>query len=235
MRALVLVVALTVASSASAAPLVAGSKLPGCALLQNRLARRELLPTTKPQAARRLERLRRRVADDCVALNEVQTLGTHNSYHIQPAPDLFSVLVAFDSQFRLVEYTHIPLDQQFDTEGIRQIEIDVFADPNGGLYARRGVEAARPRQRLRCALCVRRPCAGRRAGDCGRSPLQSASARRRRTQRSTGLTAGWHTVTVRGSLPTPDIPTPSHFSARSRKVNDCVTPWSGLPSTSTYG
>ena len=138
MRALVLVVALTVASSASAAPLVAGSKLPGCALLQNRLARRELLPTTKPQAARRLERLRRRVADDCVALNEVQTLGTHNSYHIQPAPDLFSVLVAFDSQFRLVEYTHIPLDQQFDTEGIRQIEIDVFADPNGGLYARRG-------------------------------------------------------------------------------------------------
>ena len=78
------------------------------------------------------------VMDDLVHLNEIQVFGTHNSYHIQPQEPLFSVLLAFDPDtFLTLEYTHIPLDQQFDLEGIRQIELDVFADPAGGLYAQR--------------------------------------------------------------------------------------------------
>jgi len=76
--------------------------------------------------------------DDLVRLNQIQVLGTHNSYHIQPKEPLFSTLLAFDRDtFLTLEYTHIPLDQQFETEGIRQIELDVFADPEGGLYAKR--------------------------------------------------------------------------------------------------
>lgn len=91
-----------------------------------------------PARARRLARLGGAIADRCVALNQVQVLGTHNSFHIQPGPQLFPILVAFSSLFLDVEYSHIPLDQQFATQGIRQIELDVFADPNGGHYARRG-------------------------------------------------------------------------------------------------
>ncbi len=77
--------------------------------------------------------------DQTVHLNQIQVIGTHNSYHIQPRPELFSALVAFDSQFLQIEYTHRPLDQQFEEQDIRQIEIDVFADPNGGLYSKRRV------------------------------------------------------------------------------------------------
>lgn len=77
--------------------------------------------------------------DDLVHLNQVQVLGTHNSYHIQPKEPLFSALVAFSAAFRDVEYTHIPLPEQFETQGIRQIEIDVFHDPDGGLYNLRRV------------------------------------------------------------------------------------------------
>jgi hypothetical protein len=77
--------------------------------------------------------------DDIVRMNEIQVLGTHNSYHIQPMEPLFGLLVAFSDMFLQIEYTHIPLDQQFATQGIRQIELDVFADPDGGLYALRHV------------------------------------------------------------------------------------------------
>lgn len=77
------------------------------------------------------------VMDDVVRLNEIQVLGTHNSYHIQPQEPLFSALVLFDPTFLGFEYTHPPLDQQFEFQGIRQIELDVFADPQGGLYSQR--------------------------------------------------------------------------------------------------
>jgi hypothetical protein len=46
-----------------------------------------------------------------------------------------------------LEYTALPLQEQFD-HGVRQIELDIFADPEGGLYAtRRGlilVDGANP-------------------------------------------------------------------------------------------
>jgi len=135
----VLAVVLAAASSATAAPPgIAGSKSPACPQLANRLARLELRRPSSPSAARRLRRMRRRVADRCVAMNEIQVLGSHNSFHVQPAPDLFALLLAFSPEFFAIEYTHVPLDEQFETQGIRQIELDVFADPNGGLYARRG-------------------------------------------------------------------------------------------------
>lgn len=63
--------------------------------------------------------------DDVLRLNHVQVLGSHNSYHVRPRR----------AAFEEWEYTHLPLDQQFATQGIRQIELDVFADPDGGLYA----------------------------------------------------------------------------------------------------
>jgi len=35
-----------------------------------------------------------------------------------------------------LDYSHVPLTQQFTELGIRQIELDLFADPEGGLYAK---------------------------------------------------------------------------------------------------
>ncbi len=36
-----------------------------------------------------------------------------------------------------MDYTHLPLDEQFTTYGIRQIELDIYPDPEGGLFANR--------------------------------------------------------------------------------------------------
>ena len=77
------------------------------------------------------------VADNCMRLNHVQVLGTHNSYHIQPRPALLQAIASFDPQAAAsMEYTHRPLDEQFGLLGIRQVELDVFADPaRPGLFA----------------------------------------------------------------------------------------------------
>jgi hypothetical protein len=72
--------------------------------------------------------------DLCTTLNEVQVLGSHNSYHIRPLEPLWSLLIDLDPGFGAWEYTHLPLDQQFATQGVRQIELDVWVDPDGGLF-----------------------------------------------------------------------------------------------------
>lgn len=77
-------------------------------------------------------------ADRCVRLNHLQMLGTHNSYHIQPREDVIEALRTrgLGSDWgRNLEYTHRPLSEQLTDLGIRQIELDVFADPEGGRYA----------------------------------------------------------------------------------------------------
>jgi hypothetical protein len=70
--------------------------------------------------------------DDCVRLNQIQVLGTHNSYHIAPAAPMLAVL---GPRARNVEYTHRPLVEQLSRLGVRKLELDVFADPEGGRYA----------------------------------------------------------------------------------------------------
>lgn len=69
-------------------------------------------------------------------LNQIQVIGTHNSYHVAPHPELMQ-LISLTSQ-RLadsIDYTHRPLAEQFSELGIRQIELDVFLDPKGGLFS----------------------------------------------------------------------------------------------------
>ncbi len=76
--------------------------------------------------------------DDELRLNQIQVIGSHNSYHIEPRPALLTALVrAVGSLAYGFAYTHRPLDEQFETQGVRQIEIDVFADPEGGKFAKR--------------------------------------------------------------------------------------------------
>lgn len=88
--------------------------------------------------SRRVRALRNRIASRCVAINELQVLGTHNSYHVQARPALLALLLSTAPVFQALEYTHLPLDVQLMSQGARQFELDVFADPDGGLFARRG-------------------------------------------------------------------------------------------------
>ncbi len=74
----------------------------------------------------------------CLRLNQIQVLGTHNSYKQPVPPPLLDVLATFSAQLALsIEYSHSPLADQFSDEEIRQIEIDVYHDPAGGLFAGR--------------------------------------------------------------------------------------------------
>jgi hypothetical protein len=85
----------------------------------------------------RLRTLQRRF-DYCVRLNEVQVLASHNSFHVEARPPLLAALRAFDPALAdSLEYTHAPLDTELGAYGIRQVELDVFADPRGGLYGDR--------------------------------------------------------------------------------------------------
>ena len=75
---------------------------------------------------------------DDLRLNELQFLGSHNSYHLPPLKGLYdfatTVAPAGLNPDELL-YEHAPLPQQFSGEGVRQIELDLVADPEGGRYA----------------------------------------------------------------------------------------------------
>lgn len=82
----------------------------------------------------------RKLADRCLHLNQLQVMGTHNSYHVQPEPPLLAALAQFDQTLaESLEYTAAPLATQLTDQGIRQLELDLYADPEGGRYADRHV------------------------------------------------------------------------------------------------
>ena len=101
-----------------------------------------------------------------VAINQIQVLASHNSYHVEPEPALLtalrSVIGAAADGF---EYTHRPLADELDA-GVRQVELDVFVDdPGGGRYAH-------PSWR-RCSASIRStlpsPAPASRSSTCRRS------------------------------------------------------------------
>jgi hypothetical protein len=77
--------------------------------------------------------------DDTLRLDQAQVLGSHNSYHGRPYKAVLDELAKLDRATALgLDYEHAPLPQQFDL-GVRQIELDVYADPAGGKYADLGL------------------------------------------------------------------------------------------------
>ena len=69
-------------------------------------------------------------------LNDVQVVGTHNSYHVAAQPEILEFIAGLKAEWRsALDYTHLPLDQQLAVQNVRQFELDLFADPKGGLYA----------------------------------------------------------------------------------------------------
>ena len=73
--------------------------------------------------------------DSTLRLNQVQMLGSHNSYHAHPYPQaLASIATASPTVAASFDYGHRPIPEQFAL-GIRQLELDVWSDPAGGKYA----------------------------------------------------------------------------------------------------
>ena len=67
-------------------------------------------------------------------VNDIVTVGTHNSYKSAIPDKLMSMIRAFSpSNAKGLDYSHLPLKDQLD-DGARAIEIDVVYDPKGGLY-----------------------------------------------------------------------------------------------------
>jgi hypothetical protein len=73
--------------------------------------------------------------DKAIKLNQIQVIGTHNSYHAGIAANESKLWQdKYADAFTGLDYQHQPLTQQFDS-GVRQIELDIYADTKGGLYA----------------------------------------------------------------------------------------------------
>ena len=70
-----------------------------------------------------------------IRLNQIQVIGSHNSYHAGMGPHEMELLRRRNPKAaEALSYSHPPLDAQLD-RGIRQIELDIYADSNGGRYS----------------------------------------------------------------------------------------------------
>lgn len=75
------------------------------------------------------------VAGGALRLNQIQVIGTHNSYHAGLPPNEAKWLARKNPKAAAgLDYRHPPLSRQFDS-GVRQIELDIYADGKGGRYA----------------------------------------------------------------------------------------------------
>jgi hypothetical protein len=73
--------------------------------------------------------------DQNVRINQIQVIGTHNSYHVGlAAGDAHMWEVTRPALFHALDYRHQSITHQLNG-GVRQIEIDIYADTKGGRYA----------------------------------------------------------------------------------------------------
>ncbi|MCM2373361.1 phosphatidylinositol-specific phospholipase C1-like protein [Aporhodopirellula aestuarii] len=69
-------------------------------------------------------------------LNEIQTVGTHNSYRISPPREILGLIkITSPASAEALDYSHRPIAEQLGDLKMRQLELDIYADPKGGLYS----------------------------------------------------------------------------------------------------
>ncbi|MDP3852930.1 phosphatidylinositol-specific phospholipase C1-like protein [Phenylobacterium sp.] len=72
---------------------------------------------------------------DTLRIDQIQAIGTHNSYKQAISPKQMAMLRAVNAKEAAnIDYAHPPLSDQL-AAGARQLEIDVLNDPQGGRYA----------------------------------------------------------------------------------------------------
>ena len=79
-----------------------------------------------------------------LAMNDIQVVGSHNSFKARIPTSVMARIREMEPRLADgLDYYHLPLAQQLDA-GVRQLELDIFADPQGGRYASpKGEEWAR--------------------------------------------------------------------------------------------
>ena len=68
-------------------------------------------------------------------LNQIQVVGTHNSYHREIALSERKILEQYIPDFQNLYYSHSSFKDQLDGQQVRSFEIDLHSDERGGLYA----------------------------------------------------------------------------------------------------
>lgn len=84
-----------------------------------------------PDAAQAGANCARAWMDSHLKLNDLVSIGTHNSYKTGVPPE---VLAAMGPRAAGLDYAHRSLVEQLDA-GARQIELDIYYDPQGGRFA----------------------------------------------------------------------------------------------------
>ena len=73
--------------------------------------------------------------DRNLAMNDILTVGTHNSYHVRtPEPVMALIRSVSPKGWQGLDYSHEPLREQLD-DGARALELDLVYDPAGGRFA----------------------------------------------------------------------------------------------------
>jgi hypothetical protein len=73
--------------------------------------------------------------DRSLRMNDIAAVGTHNSNKLAIPQAELAAMTTVDPRATGLDYAHLPLAEQLDA-GVRQLEIDVLNDPQGGRYAR---------------------------------------------------------------------------------------------------
>ena len=72
---------------------------------------------------------------DALRLNQIQVIGSHDSFKAAIDPHLYQLMVAANPDTQELDYAHPPLTDQLNL-GLRALELDVYHDPEGGRYAK---------------------------------------------------------------------------------------------------
>ena len=83
------------------------------------------------------------ISIDSLKINQIQTLGSHNSYHQRANKFMLRFMKGLnavapkDFKPKDLDYAHEPLFVQLDSFHLRSFEIDIYADPKGGQFYKR--------------------------------------------------------------------------------------------------
>jgi hypothetical protein len=67
-------------------------------------------------------------------MHRVQVIGSHNSYKRAPQPELMRLMSLASRETEGIDYGHVSITDQLNL-GLRNLELDVLHDPEGGRYA----------------------------------------------------------------------------------------------------
>lgn len=73
--------------------------------------------------------------DANLAMNDILTVGVHNSYHVRADPKVLALIrAAAPTRWQSLDYDHEPLIDQLN-DGARALELDLVYDPQRGRFA----------------------------------------------------------------------------------------------------